>query len=78
MRIRSRRKSFRTAPLRPFEVRDERLEPLSHYSYYKKIRKDSIHRLRLTLKKHQKKSFAQSMHYLFYKKLTKERWNMVL
>ena len=30
-----------------------------------------------TLKKHQKKSFAQLMH-LFYKKLTKERWNMVL
>jgi len=31
-----------------------------------------------TLKKHQKKFFKQLFHSLFYKKLTKERWNMVL
>ena len=53
-------------------MRDERLEPLSHYSYYKKIRKDSNHRSIPTPEEAPKEILQAVVDLLFYKK-THER-----
>ena len=44
MRISWSLKFISTSSFEALKVRDDRLEPVPHYSYYKKIRKDSNHR----------------------------------